>query len=74
MYNDPDEVAFVCMTDATWAVWRDGSSQGGYLMLAAHKDVLNSKTVEFVQYVVVDWRSWRLPRVSRSSGWTRWSM
>eukprot|EP00959_Pyramimonas_sp_CCMP1952_P251695 5258903-Pyramimonas_sp.AAC.1 len=35
--DDPDEVTFICMTDAAWAVRRDGSSQGGYLILATHR-------------------------------------
>eukprot|EP00959_Pyramimonas_sp_CCMP1952_P405473 8498153-Pyramimonas_sp.AAC.2 len=52
------------MTDAAWAVRRDGSSQGGYLILAAHRSVLSGETVKDA---VVDWRSWKLPRVSRSS-------
>eukprot|EP00959_Pyramimonas_sp_CCMP1952_P409216 8576233-Pyramimonas_sp.AAC.1 len=52
------------MTDAAWAVSRDGSSQGGCLFLAAHRSALVGETV---RYVAVNLRSWKPPRVSRSS-------
>ena len=60
--DNPDSVTFIFMTDAAWAVRRDGSSQGGYLIIAADRRVLQGETVK---YIVVDWRSWKLPRVSR---------
>eukprot|EP00959_Pyramimonas_sp_CCMP1952_P452637 9466926-Pyramimonas_sp.AAC.1 len=55
------EVTFICMTDAAWAVIRDGSSQGGCLILAAHRSALVGETV---RHAVVDWRSWKSPRAS----------
>ena len=58
------DVRFVVMTDAAWGVRVDGTSQGGYLILAMHKDTLAGKSGS---YSVIDWRSWKLPRVSRSS-------
>ena len=58
------DLAFVVLTDAAWAVREDGSSQGGYVILLCNKKVLDNETAD---YVVFDWRSWKLPRVSRSS-------
>ena len=58
------DVRFVVMTDAAWGVRVDGTSQGGYLTLAMHKDTLAGKSGS---YSVIDWRSWKLPRVSRNS-------
>eukprot|EP00959_Pyramimonas_sp_CCMP1952_P291731 6102080-Pyramimonas_sp.AAC.1 len=57
--DDADGVTFICVTDAAWPVRRDGSSQGGYLILATHRRQLSGETVK---YVIVDWRSWQLPR------------
>ena len=42
----------------------DLSSQGGYLILLTNADVLSGQTG---QYNMIDWRSWKLPRVARSS-------
>jgi hypothetical protein len=58
------DLVFVVLTDAAWAVREDGSSQGGYVILLCHKRVMDNETAD---YIVFDWRSWKLPRVSRSS-------
>jgi hypothetical protein len=58
------DVVFVLLTDAAWAVRADGSSQGGYTILLCHKQVMLGEKSDFI---VIDWRSWKLPRVSRSS-------
>ncbi len=58
------KVTFVVLTDAAWAVRPDGTSQGGYIILMASDKVLYETASP---YVVVDWRSFKLTRVSRSS-------
>ena len=58
------ELRIACMFDAAHAVRVDRGSQGGYLVLLTHKDAFCGKEYE---YHVLDWRSFRLPRVARSS-------
>ena len=55
---------FLCFSDAAFATRSDMSSQGGYLIAIAHKDVLNG---DLKEYNVVSWRSFKLNRVCRSS-------
>ena len=43
---------------------KDLHRQGGYLVLLSHPKVLREEAIE---YIVLDWRSYRLPRVNRSS-------
>ena len=62
--NELTDVTFVAMTDATWASRNDGSSQGGYLILACGPEVLEGQTSPFS---TVDWKSHRMPRLCRSS-------
>ena len=40
---DPDALRFTAFHDAGWASRPDGSSQGGYMVFAAHKDLLIGK-------------------------------
>ena len=58
------DLAFVCMTDAAWGTRDDGSSQGGYLVFLVNKDMLEGKEGP---YILLDWRSAKLTRMSRSS-------
>ena len=51
-------------TDAAWAVRPDGSSQGGYLLFFADKDLLDGKESSVS---IMDWKSWKLKRKVRSS-------
>ena len=60
----PREVAFLGYTDASFASRKDLSSQGGFLVLMVHNSILHGATGK---YNVIDWRSWRLQRVARSS-------
>ena len=55
---------FIALSDAAWGTPLDGSSQGGYLVLAVP---VNAFKDEAFEYAIVDWRSWKLKRVSRSS-------
>ena len=59
-----EDIGFVTMTDAAWAVRSDGSSQGGFLTLLVPKIAFEDKATA---YIVMDWRSFKLTRVSRSS-------
>ena len=58
------DLRITCMFDAALGVGHDGASQGGYITMLTHKDALNG--IE-CPYSVLDWRSFRLPRVARSS-------
>ena len=62
--GDPREVTVLGYTDANFASRKDLSSQGGFLVLMVHNSILKGATGE---YNVIDWRSWCLPRVARSS-------
>jgi hypothetical protein len=57
-------MVLVAMSDASWGIRREGHSQGGYLLMLAPKEILDGETTN---YIILDWRSFRLPRVSRSS-------
>eukprot|EP00975_Prorocentrum_lima_P008677 1855548-Prorocentrum_lima.AAC.1 len=52
------------MSDAAWAVRADGTSQGGFLILLVPRRAFNN---EPVHYSILDWRSFKLRRVSRSN-------
>ena len=52
------------MSDAAWGVRKDLQRQGGYLVLLSHPKVLRGEESE---YIILDWRSYGLSRVSRSS-------
>ena len=58
------DMVLVAMSDTSWGIWREGHSQGGYLLMLAPKEILVGETTN---YIILDWRSFRLPRVSRSS-------
>ena len=62
--HDLTDVGFVAATDAAWATRRDGSSQGGYLVMLVSKECFDGQTSPFM---VLDWRRQKLRRVSRSS-------
>ena len=58
------DLRLVAMTDASFASRADGSSQGGYLIVLVNKKALEAEECD---YHVWDWRSFKLPRVARSS-------
>ena len=60
-----EDLCMIGMSDAAWGVRRNSQSQGGYIVLLAHKRVLEGEMDQ--KYVILDWRSSKLPRVSRSS-------
>ena len=59
-----EDLCCILWTDAAWAVRPDGSSQGGYMILVCHRDVLAGREGD---YTILDWKSFKLPRMSRSS-------
>ena len=63
-YSHNQLPTFIVFSDAALATREDLSSQGGYLILAAHPRILDGETVPIQ---VVDWSSKKLTRVSRSS-------
>ena len=55
----------IAVSDVAWGVRKDHKSQGGYFVLLAHKDAMNGKADQ--PYIVLDWRSYKLPRNSLNS-------
>ena len=60
----PEDLRFSAFHDAGWASRPDGSSQGGYMVFACHKDLLDGKEATIS---LIEWKSWKLKRVCRSS-------
>ena len=54
----------VVFVDAAFGVRTDNASQGGYLVIHTHKDILDGKKCK---YSVISWKSYKLQRVVRSS-------
>ena len=61
---DKENVTFVAYSDASFACRSDLSSQGGYMVAMVSREVAEGQAGH---YVVVDWRSWKLQRVARST-------
>ena len=59
-----DKITFDYYSDASFLSRDDFSSQGGYLLIITHRDVTSGGKGH---YNIVDWRSWKLARVSRST-------
>ena len=59
-----DEITFACYSDASFTSRDDLSSQGGYLLIMTHRDVTSDGKGHCN---IVDWRSWKLARVPRST-------
>ena len=64
MVKNLDELCFVAFSDAAFGIRRDFSSQGGYILAAANKKLLEG---ERMRYTTLAWRSFKLDRVCRSS-------
>ena len=61
--SDLSDLRMTVMFDAAFGVREDGSSQGGCLMLLTPKKVFQEET----PHHVLDWKSFKLHRVARSS-------
>ena len=59
-----DDLTFVGFGDCGWGVQRDGSSQGGCLIIAADERILDGFEATTT---MVDWKSYKCKRVVRSS-------
>ena len=62
--GDPNELQIITPFDASFCSRDDGTSQGGFLVLLAPRRVLET---DEDQYHILDWKSFRLPRIARSS-------
>eukprot|EP00438_Fugacium_kawagutii_P008129 Skav234370 [mRNA] locus=scaffold2071:53675:57820:- [translate_table: standard] len=62
--GNKDDLTMIAYCDAAFASRKDNTSQGGYLIMLTHHDVT---TGTVGPYILIDWRSWKLPRVARSS-------
>ena len=62
--GSPPDLTFITYCDAAFASRPDNTSQGGYLVMLVHHSIT---TGQEGSYNLVDWRSWKLPRVARSS-------
>ena len=58
------DLTFVGFGDCGWGVRRDGSAQGGSLIIAADKRILNGSEATTT---LMDWKSYKCKRVVRSS-------
>ena len=54
----------IAMSDAAWGVRRNNESQGGYLIFLCNQQALEDGSTQ--DYIILDWRSFKLPRISRS--------
>ncbi|CAE7647792.1 GIP [Symbiodinium sp. CCMP2592] len=59
-----EDLCFLCYSDAAFGVRQDCGSQGGYVLVLTTRAALEGKRVP---YNLLSWRSFRLPRVCRSS-------
>ena len=59
-----DDITFVTYADAAYANREDLTSQGGYLLCMVNKEIIAGAEG---RYNLIDWRSWKLARVARSS-------
>ena len=65
MSASTSELQLLCFFDAGFTARSDGSSQGGYILMLVNRQLLTSG--EDGEYHVLDRRSFRTPRVTRSS-------
>ena len=62
--TDLSTLCLVCYADAAFCVRNDKTSQGGYVIMACEKGVLQG---EKKPASIISWRSFKVPRVCRSS-------
>ena len=62
--GDKNDITFVAYSDASFASRDDLSSQGGYMVAMTNKKVADGMEGH---YNIIDWRSWKLARVARST-------
>lgn len=57
------ELCMIALSDAAWGVRKNHDSQGGYFVLLMNVKALQGQLDQ--PYVVLDWRSYKLPTISR---------
>lgn len=62
--GDISDITFVTYADAAYANCDDLTSQGGYLLCMVNQTTTQG---DEGKYDLIDWRSWKLARVARSS-------
>ncbi len=62
--GDINDITFVTYADAAYANRDDLTSQGGYLLCMVNRTTTDG---DEGRYNLIDWRSWKLARVARSS-------
>lgn len=62
--TDIKDTMLVTMTEAAWGTRKDNSSQGGYLIFLCSSKVMQGQVGS---YALLDWNSFKLGRVCRSS-------
>ena len=62
--NDLQDGVLVAFVDAAFGVRHDHASQGGFIIVHTHKDILTGAKCK---YSVISWKSFKLQRVVRSS-------
>ena len=62
--EDINDLCLVCFSDAAFGARPDGSNQGGYMIVMTSREILQGAPLD---YNIVGWRSFKLPRVCRSS-------
>lgn len=58
------DLCLLCFCDAAFGVRKDLASQGGFIIMLTDKSVLHGKKAK---YSIASWKSFKLPRVCRSS-------
>ena len=66
-----DRLTIGAFGDAAWAVRPDGSSQGGYIMYASSKELMDGKEAPLN---ILDWKSWKLKRKVSQLSRKQWPM
>ena len=59
------DLCMIAISDAAWGIRQDHLSQGGFFILLAHRKMLEGEMDQ--PYMILEWRSYKLSRVSRSS-------
>ena len=63
--GSPRDLRLLCFFDAGFSTRNDGTSQGGYVIMLVNGKLMESNEEDY--YHVLDWRSFKTPRVARSS-------
>ena len=65
LVGDMEKLCMVAISDAIWGVRGNNEAQGGYLTFLCNEQAMEDGSIQ--DYIILDWRSFKLPRISRSS-------